>query len=192
MKKTIIATIALCLAYSSAYAVDYFFDKSVGFWSVVGHPGSTDPSNKLNPACIANTKWDDGSYLNLISDLVDGELLIEFKSNEWNITDVDLDKQYELTLNMYTRNKSSVKSWPAKFNFLSKNTIQIRGIDAEAFLPAFVGYNLMVIIPPGTIPNANVGLENSSKAIDLMTQCFDASKSRKPLTTDNKPLQQGV
>lgn len=189
MKKllTIIATLCVC---SSAYAVEYFFDKSVGFWSVYGHPGT----NSLNPACVTTANWDDGSYLNLIQDLKDGELLIELKNNEWDVSDADLTAQYDMTLNMYSSNKSKVKSWKVKFNFLSKNTIQIRGLDYKTFLPAFINFGKMILIPPGTMPNAEISLENSSAAVDIMAQCLDASKTHKfdSNSTDGSIQKQGV
>lgn len=191
MKKllTIVAMLCVC---SSAYAVEYFFDKTVGFWSIYGHPGEKSDTKNLNPACITTAHWDDGSYINLIQDIANGELHIELRNNEWNVGDADLDAAYDLTLNVY--NKSSVKSWKANFKFLSKNSIQIRGLDYKTFLPAFMNFSKMVFIMPGTITNAEISLQNSTAAINLMAECLDASKTRKfdPNSTDGSIQKQGV
>lgn len=180
--------ILLCLLFcSSAYATDFFFQKSIGYWTVFGHPGSFD-EKKLNPACILATDWDDGSYVNLIQDLKDGELLLELKNNAWNIGDVDLTKIYEMTLNFYG-NDGKVQSWPTRFKFLSKNTVQIRNLDIKNFISDFKEFDKMVFIMPGTITNVTVGLNNSKDAIGIMIQCLDVSKgNRKP----SESIQQGI
>lgn len=191
MKKIVMIIATLCIC-SSAYAIEFFFEKSVGYWTILGHPGNAE--RKLNPACITTTTWKDGSYLNIIQDLADGELFLEFKSSDWDITDADLNAEYELRINVYTRNKEDVESWPTKFKFLSKNSINIRGLDYKTFLPAFMNYSKMVFIMPGTIPNGQIELQNSTKAIDLMGQCLDAAKIRKfESNTENGSIQkQGV
>lgn len=172
MKKTLILCVTLLLT-TSAYAVDYFFEKTIGYWSVVGHPG--DSSSNLNPACVSATRWDDGSYINIIQDLKDGELWMEFKNNEWNVEGPygqDAGQQ-QLTLNMFKGR--SVSSWNVNFLLVNKNTIHIHGLTSK-FIEAFAEYDMMRIIPPGTILNAEVRLQNSRAATTLMGECIKAYK----------------
>lgn len=173
MKKTLLASVAaLGIMATSALATEYFFDKSVGYWTVIGHPG--DAENNLNPACITQARWDDGSNFQLIQDLADGELLIEFTNNDWNVEGPYNDGNLlDLTMNMYGRR--GVESYNVKFILVDKNTIQIRGIDYKTFLPDFMNYNKMVMIMPGDMQNSEMRLENSTAAIGLMTKCLDES-----------------
>lgn len=174
MKKTLLASVAaLSLFTTSAFSIDYWFEKSVGHWEIFGHPG--DPSTNVNPACILQTKWQDGSYMLLIQDLMDGEMLIEFTNNDWNVAGpYGEDAIADLTMNMYG-SRGSVQSFNVKFILIDKNTIQIRGIDYKSFLPSFMNFNKMVLIMPNDIQNSEVLLENSTNAIGIMTQCLDES-----------------
>ena len=174
-KKMLLATTACAMLVTSAFAdTNRFYEDSVGYWSIWGHPG--DASQNLNKACITSAFWDDGSQFMLIQDLADGEMLIELTNNEWNILGPYGEEagQLELTLNMYKGSK--VLSQPAYFVLVDKNTIQIRGIDYKKFLPGFMGKDKIVFIMPGEILNAEVPLENSSKAIQSMTKCIETGE----------------
>jgi hypothetical protein len=179
-KKMLLTTAACAMMVTSAFATTNFYEDSVGYWSIWGHPG--DASQNLNKACIVSMKWDDGSTFLLIQDLVDGELLIEVNNNEWNIEGPYEDEagQLELTLNMY-KGRDGVTSTAAYFTLLDKNTIQIRGIDYKKFLPNFMGMDRALFIMPGTIQNAEIPLQNSAKAIQSMTNCMDAGEKSVPL-----------
>lgn len=183
MKKLFFIFLFISIPY--AYAVDYFFSERVGVWDIIGHPGDTE--KKLNPACIARTSWQDGSYLLLIQDLKDGELLMEFQNLEWDISS-DFDKQYPFKINVYSGDKSSARSWDAYFILSNKNTISIRGLDYKEFLPAFMNYSSMKFIMPGNIPNAVVSLENTTKAIGIMTDCLKVAEKGIPQVSSKGSL----
>ena len=194
MKKTLLASVAaLGIMATSASAIDYWFEKSVGHWEIFGHPG--DPENNLNPGCILQTKWEDGSYMLLIQDLSSGEMLIEFTNNDWNVAGpYGSDNVLDLTMNMYGR-RGGVQSYNVKFFLIDKNTIQIRGIDYKTFLPSFMNYNKMVLIMPGDIQNSEVPLENSTNAVNIMGQCLDAADqgaTQKSLEKFKRGPEQGV
>ena len=173
MKKALFASaVALGLMVSSVSATDLFFEKTVGHWDIFGHPG--DAATNSNPACILQTKWQDGSYMQLIQDLADGEMLIEFTNNDWNVEGPYGEGTLDLTMNMHGR-RGGIESFNVKFVLVDKNTIQIRGIDYKSFLPAFMNYNKMVLIMPGDIQNSEVPLENSTNAVGIMGQCLDAA-----------------
>lgn len=171
--------IAGLLATLPAQANDEtFFNDVSGSWSVYGHSGNEN----LNPACVAETKWDDGSRLQIIQDLKDGELYINFNNNQWNV-EGPYNTQHELTMNMY--GKKGVESWTATFNLSTKNSIQIRGIDYKSFLPAFMGYNKMVLIMPGTVENAEVSLVGSAAAVRLMAGCIESAEGNRSIEKFN-------
>lgn len=175
-RKMLLTTTACAMMATSAMAqVQNFYEDSVGYWSIWGHPG--DASQNLNKACITSTTWDDGSQFMLIQDLADGELLIEMTNNDWNILGPYGEEagQLELTLNMYKGTKSVI-SQTAYFTLVDKNTIQVRGIDYKKFLPGFMGKDRLVFIMPGEILNAEIALENSSKAIQSMTKCIETGE----------------
>lgn len=177
IKKALLTTTACIMLATSSLAegVQHFYSDSVGYWSIWGHPG--DPSENLNKACVTSAVWDDGSQFMLIQDLVDGEMLLELTNNEWNITGPYGEEagQLELTVNMYKGSK--VLSQTAYFVLVDKNTIQIRGIEYKKFLPGFMGKDRLVFVMPGDILNAEIALQNSSKAIQSMTKCIEQSEN---------------
>lgn len=179
MKKYLLIFLLLS---TTSFASSFFFEKSVGPWVVLGHPG--DKKEELNPACIAKTRWEDASELLIIQDLTNGELHLEFKNNEWDISD-EFGKQYELTLNVYAKNNSSVKSWQVYFILVNKNSINIRGLDQKSFLNAFMNFATMKFIMPGNIPNAVVDLKNTTKVIDLMTDCLKVAEKGIPTESNS-------
>lgn len=174
-KKMLYTTTACAVMATSAIAeVQYFFQTSVGHWTISGHPG--EPSQNINPACITSTTWQDGSSFLLIQDLADGEMLLELNNNEWNIEGPYNEEagQLELTMNMY-RGRGELESWTAYFVLTDKNTIQIRGMDFKKFLPGFMNKDRIVFVMPGDILNAELNLDNSTRAIGEMTKCLDAA-----------------
>jgi len=185
LKKTLLTTTAIAILTTTAYAAELkkFFDVSVGPWTIIGH---TRDAN-LNPACLTITTWRDGSKFLLIQDLADGELYIEFLNNQWNVRG-PYGKDagpLELTMVMY-RGNTVVQSWGANFTLTNKNTILIRGIDFRKFLPGFVEMTKIVLIMPGTIPNAEISLNGSARAINLMTRCLQEADN----AIDNKTLEE--
>ena len=187
IKKALLTTTACLLLATSAFSSDSrrFFESTVGPWTVIGHLG--DSKNNVNPACVTHTRWRDGSEFYLIQDLADGELYIDFTNNQWNVRGpYGKDAgNLELTINMY-RGNTVVESWNAYFTLVDKNTIQVRGIDFRKFLPGFVNMTKIVMVMPGTIPNAEISLSNSGRAVNLMTRCMQESDR----FIDNKTLDE--
>lgn len=185
MKKHLWVFLGIVLGIPTAFSANYFYEQQVGFWTVYGHPGNQE--SKLNPACIAQTTWKDGSYFLMISDLTDKELHLEFKNNEWDIQD-KFGQEFELTLNVYTSNDSDVQSWKAYFWLVDKNTIKIRGLDPKTFLPAFMNYSRMKFIMPGTITNASVDLKNTTKVVGLLVDCIKVAEKGIPQQNQSDSL----
>lgn len=161
--------LASMMFVTSAFAQDFFFTTPnlKGNWQVVGDNGTST----LNPACKLITKWQDGSTLELIKDLADGELYILFINNAWNISD---DPNTKATARFNFHNNNYVTGGAATYELLNKNTIRFRGITADKFIPDFVNSQKMVIIMPGTIPNAVINLVGTSNGIDMLSNCVKA------------------
>lgn len=195
LKKFLIATTACVTLATSAFSFEMkqFFQATIGYWTITGHMG--DAKSGVNPACVTYTTWKDGSQFYLIQDLADGELYVEFTNHRWNVQGPygkdapDL----QLTINMYSGDRV-VESWSAFFALVDKNTIQIRGIDFRKFIPGFVDMTKIVLIMPGNIPDAQVLLSNSGRAINYMIRCMQESDrviDKRALEEFNKQKERG-
>lgn len=185
MKKFFLSSVlAISLFASNALAdVNIFYSgKQTGAWTVFGNGGNENQ----NPACVAETKWQDGSSMQLIKDLTSGELYIWFQNYEWNIGDPPGD--YQFRLNMYRNNQ--VTGGDLTYTLINKNTIAIRGIDVESFIPPFMEMSEMRIVMPGDIQSAYIPLEGSSATIDNMLACIEEAKKVLPKAGETPPVQQ--
>lgn len=170
MKKLFATFMAITMMYILPLnaAENIFYRNGSGQWSVMGHGGN----DKLNPACIMQTTWTDGSRLSVIQDLSDGELYINLEYMKWNI-----EGPYNTNHNMkiiFYSGRSSV-ALDGIFNLHSKNSIMIRGIKHESFVDIFADADKMSFVMPGTVPNVDIGLRGSSDAIQYTKQCMNAS-----------------
>lgn len=175
MRKFVSAALAAMLFTSSALAAGqefYNVDVRPGPYFVKGVTADTDGGNG-NPACYAEVTWRDGSRFQLIRDLADGELYIFFRNNTWNISDAP--GLYQMRANFH-RN-GNVSGLNFQYNLVNKNTIVIRNIIKEQFLPLFSGNQRMVFVMPGSIQNAEVDLTGSARALSEVSNCVDAARS---------------
>lgn len=173
-KRIVSSIIAMAMFTSSAIAA------SSQFYSVDVRPGSfyvygvtSDVSKNENPACYAEINWRDGSRFQLIRDLSDGELYVFFRNATWNIN--DSNGTYDLRAN-FNRN-GSINGLNLKYTLVNKNTIVIRNINKEQFVPLFSSNSKMTFIMPGTIQNAEFDLTGSSKALSEISKCIDAARA---------------
>lgn len=171
---TMIATLTTsCLAESRI-----FFEKQIGqnlndigSWRIAGRTGDS----KYNAACSVMTSWNDGSAFYFVRDLIDGEVYIEFKNNNWNVSDPK--GTYNARINFKYSN-NSVQGADVPFDLINKNTVMFRNLNKD-FTKNFFGAIKLDIIMPGTIPNAFVPLAKTREALGLLSQCIDASKNHK-------------
>lgn len=174
MKKYIAVTLSTMLFMSSAIAGQqrfYSVDVRPGPFFVYGVTANKE--NNENPTCYAEITWRDGSRFQLIRDLADGELYIYFKNNTWNISDAP--GVFQLRANFEGNN--TVSGLNFQYELLNKNTIVIRNIRKDHFLPLFSGSNKMTLVMPGSIQNAEVSLTGSSKSLAEISKCIEASSS---------------
>lgn len=174
MKKFVSATLAAMLFTSSAFAA------SQQFFSVDVRPGAfyafgvtANAEKNENPACYAEVNWRDGSRFQLIRDLADGELYIFFRNVTWNINDPA--GLYQMRMNFH-RN-GNITGLNFQYNLINKNTIVIRNIKKDQFLPLFTGNQKMLFVMPGSIQNAELDLTGSSRALAEVSNCVDAARS---------------
>jgi hypothetical protein len=183
MKKLLLSTVlAASLFATQAFAETIFYSGGqTGAWTVFGNAGNATQ----NAACVAETKWQDGSSMQLIKDLRTGELYIWFQNYEWNIGDPPGD--YPFRMNIVNR-ANQVVGGDMTYSLVNKNTIAIRGIDAQSFIPAFMEMSEMRILMPGDIQPAYIPLDGSTAAVQKLLACMDAAKAIPPI--DTAPLEQ--
>lgn len=183
MMKFKAAIVSLAMFATVAHAGENFFSVDVqpGPYMVYGVKGETQPRN--NPACYAEVNWRDGSKLQLVRDLDDGELYIWFQNNSWSIK--DQPGTYRLRIN-FEKNGTVLRGLDFEYRLLSKNSIAIRNIKKELFLPLFSSGAKMTIVMPGTISNAEVSLEGSTRALNEIANCVDRSQGMN-LWPDGQP-----
>lgn len=177
MKKIALAMLLSVAFTSHALADNFYTSPQVGVWSVFGSTGS----DTQNPACVAETTWEDGSKMQLIKDLVSGELYIWFQDYAWNIGD-EVNKRYPVRLNFYAAD-GSVIGGDFDYGLINKNTIAIRYLDVETFIPAFMKMKELRLLMPGDIGNAVIPLEGSSGAIQKLAECIQESKKLPPASS---------
>lgn len=171
-KKLFIAVLVSLFTVSTAHA---FYDKSIpGGWRVLGDPGS----ETQNPGCALILTYDDGSEIQLIRDLKDGELFIWFKNNEWNISD-EIEKQYPMRINFYN-SRGDVIGGEFQYVLVNKSTIVIRGLNIDSFVPVFMEMKTMRFVMEGTIQNANITLDGTREGIGYLAECIKQYYSNPP------------
>jgi hypothetical protein len=174
MKKIVSTSLAAMLFTSSAFAAGtefYNVDVRPGPYYVKGVTADTDGGSG-NPACYAEVNWRDGSRFQLIRDLADGELYIFMRNVTWNISDPP--GAYRMRMNFHNRS-GGISGLNFQFNLVNKNTIVIRNIIKEDFLPLFTNNSKAIFVMPGSIQNAEVDLTGSTRALTEISKCIDAS-----------------
>lgn len=168
MKKFLTTTLALLTMVSTATA-DVFYQQKEQLWNVYGVVNVKEK----NPACIAEQTWRDGSYIQLIKDLADNELYIALTNMEWQIQDEP--GNYKMRVNAFVG--SEIHGFNFDYTLINKNSIVIRGIIGEKFVPVFAAANKLRFVMPGTITNADIQLNGSRAAIIGLSDCMNKFKS---------------
>ena len=163
-KKLLIAGLVSLFTISSAHA---FYDKNFSNgWRIIGDAGAEG----RNAGCAMSLVYGDGSEFQLIRDLVDGELFIWFKNNEWNIVD-ELEKTYKMRINFYD-SSGNVFGNDFEYVLVNKSTIIIRGLVVDNFIPPFMEMSYMRFIMEGTIQNAEIPLTGTREGVGYLADCI--------------------
>ena len=189
MKKLVSGTLAAMLFTSSAFAASQQFfnvDVQPGPYYVFGVTANAEKND--NPACYAEINWRDGSRFQLIRDLADGELYIFLRNNAWNIS--DSPGNYSMRINFLSRSGQTT-GLNFEYRLINKNTIVIRNIIKEKFLPLFANNTRAIMIMPGSIQNAEIDLTGSSRTLTEISNCVDAARSV-DLYPEGQPQQGGI
>jgi len=189
MKKLVSGTLAAMLFTSSAFAASQQFfnvDVQPGPYYVFGVTANAEKND--NPACYAEINWRDGSRFQLIRDLADGELYIFLRNNAWNIS--DSPGNYSMRINFLSRSGQTT-GLNFEYRLINKNTIVIRNIIKEKFLPLFANNTRAIMVMPGSIQNAEIDLTGSSRTLTEISNCVDAARSV-DLYPEGQPQQGGI
>ena len=188
--KTTSKLLALALLIGSVLpsgAAETFYSKQINNrWKVFGN---IYPEKDKNDSCIANYDWDDGSLLQITKELVDNELYIRLQ----NVT-MNEEKQgpFKLRINWYAKKKIINSSLYAGL-ISAKNILAISNLYEEPFLLNLVkATSGFYIIPPGTIENVYVPLDNMGERIlSGLAECVKAARGSIPKTSKKKILDDG-
>jgi hypothetical protein len=175
MRKFVSATLAAMLFSSSAFAASQqFFNEDVrpGPFYVYGVTADPEKEND-NPACYAEVRWRDGSKFQLIRDLADSELYIFMQNMTWNISDPP--GNYRMRINFHNRN-GQISGLNFEYRLINKNTIVIRNIIKEQFIPLFTSNSKAIFVMPGSIQNAELDLTGSSKTLSEVSRCVEVAR----------------
>lgn len=169
------STIAALLFNTAVFAEEAvmtpFFKQDTGEWLIAGMPGNKD----LNPACLANRTWRDGSNFMIGNDLKDGELFLTIENRNWNISG---PYGGEYKVGIHFEGKIGFQDMVGVFTLGSKNTITMRGLNAETFVPAFMIYKTMNLKMPGTVQNATIDLTGTRDAMQTILKCIDSAETK--------------
>ena len=171
MKKLFATALALSLITSTAIADPFYKADVPGTeYYVVG----LTRNGESNPMCVAAFDWRDGSSIQFIKDLADGEFYIWFRNNQWSISDPE-GSSAQLRANFIQSNGYTV-GLNFDYKLINKNTIVIPNIITDKFIPPFSGASKLQFIMPGSITNAQVTLNGSTRALIELTKCVEFSK----------------
>lgn len=182
MKKilTFITATALTIlaATSAAFSQEnqLFFRQVVGTWVVLGHKGD----DNIRPACVIGREWTDGSSMQLIFDLSDGEFYIRVENTVWEIGDPPGEYGNKPGTNpakIVFIGERGTSNAAVYYQLITKNLLLIRHLKGGPFLRDFSAAAKFKIIMPGNIQNVDIDLNDSSSATELLMACLDTSKS---------------
>lgn len=177
MKKLMASLLMSAAMVFGAYGQDLdesvFYNKTNGYWSTYGKIGTPGDS----PGCWTETTWTDGSRLQLIKDLYDGQIYVWLQNVDWNIVDDSPPGWYDgLMINFYNRSGQVVQNWRGGFELINKNTIVIPGLKVDTFIVPFADASEMVLVMPGTTPNMGMPLDGTTVAVRNVIECIDRSE----------------
>lgn len=174
MKRMMSYILAGTLFTGTAIASDTFYSVDVQPGPYYVYGVKADKSKNSNPACYAEVTWRDGSKIQFIRDLADGELYIWFRNNAWNISDAP--GRYNLRAN-FSRRDGGVVGLNYEYNLINKNTILIRNMIKDQFVSAFSSGNRLTLVMPGSISNAEVDLTGSTRALQEISRCIEQASN---------------
>ena len=177
MRKIItIATMIFSLLIGTAYAEFFYNSEQSGLWTAVGIIG-----DEKNPRCLSFMEYEDGSSVEVVKDMKDGELYIIIYNTDWNITD-----EPGVTGNgqmRFIKGNNITATNDIELLLVNKNTVAIPNIYDDIFIPQFMKNDSMRLIMPGTTSNISIPLTGTMGVVEKMIECFYAFKD---VGTDNK------
>jgi len=78
-----------------------------------------------------------------------------------------------------------------EYRLTNKNTIVIRNIIKEKFLPLFANNTRAIMVMPGSIQNAEIDLTGSSRTLTEISNCVDVARGV-DLYPEGQPQQGGT
>tara|TARA_R110000772_G_scaffold99174_3_gene198877 strand:- start:7042 stop:7602 length:561 start_codon:yes stop_codon:yes gene_type:complete len=165
--KTFLTAIALVstLLVGAAQAEVFYAGEKSGIWQTFGLTGDGS-----NPVCLAMAEWPDGSDIQYVKDLADGELYVRIYNVDWDITDSP-GTEVQARVNFY-KDDQFTAGGTAPLIVVNHNTVVLANLEPTKFTPAFMENHVMRVVMPGTTSNIAVALNGSSDAVMNMAECM--------------------
>jgi hypothetical protein len=163
------------LLTGTAYADEQsFFERTTEkSWSVFG---GVNPDT-AQATCYADTRWKDGSVLQIHRSLVDGEFWIFLKNTDWQIMDPLGPRPTKIRINFYN-GKRVVEGGDMSYSLTAKNTLFIPNIETKRFVEALAKSNYINFIMPGTTSNIGVSIADSRAMITGLYDCIKSAGNK--------------
>jgi hypothetical protein len=174
--KKLIAALLICLSTSAA-ALDSFFYKEAGYWTVYGI------AEEDKVSCVAKTIGLNDQHFLIAQNITTGEFYAELKNDNWKF---EGSGTVFLTFSNDKVNKGNKKELSATFEKVTDTIIQIRMLERGIFLPPFVEFDKLSFLFQGDA-SISVGLKNSRASIVQMGKCIEASAPHAKTVIPNDP-----
>lgn len=178
MKKFLLVTCAFfCFSVPSlAKETGLFYHNREGTFITFGF---SSPKEKES-FCMIGTTYSEGSELSLFIDLDTKELALTFKGSLWKIRD-PAGQRGVMFMTFSFKEKPPVS---LKFNLelMNHNTIVVRNVIGDNFLPNFMDAIAVEISMPGDVPNVEINLKDTYRATIDLHKCVLYNEMNKQKT----------
>ncbi len=146
---------AMTLSPAAVSADDrHFFEAQISNWAILGQK-SVD---SRNPTCSAEKTWTDGSFWTIYHDLKDQEPYFVIRNVDWSFSRSEQDrKEFSARLN-FRGARGGLEGGAVSYEILSKDSIRVRNLYRDRFVPQFMKFANMLLVMPGSHDNLGVDL----------------------------------
>jgi hypothetical protein len=162
-----IASTSIFVPSSPVHSQELYFQESTEYFYIYGDFYNSEGAN---PACIIYGSYDDGSFIQVIFDLVEENLSIHVTNTAWNINGA-LNSYNTLEIGFMSDQNLSIGEY--RYRLLEPNSIEIENVRLYSFMRAFGSNAILVFVMPENIENMYVMLYGSLEANHQFASCLN-------------------
>lgn len=181
MLKWILTAVVILVsgAAHSEVAITNFYDKQISNeWWVAGRVYTPSPTDSpVNNVCTALRRWEDGSSIYLIKDLVDGEMYMRIVNVDWNIPSKVVGGGIIARFGLAASKDHKLIKGALRISFdrVNSNTIIFRKLNGELYDFLYRASSIMMSFPPDIDTMSTMDTLVPGKAVlEAMGDCMDA------------------